>query len=1134
MTNFDELWQPFNLSFDALQNNKGLESLDALFLNSLSSELKNKISAWRNKALTLSKIETSELQIEIAKALNEFIANSLKIQKDVGFYFTQAEDEASILTFKDRYIQRGAKRYKQEITANFNELTDRLMAKSNATVDSFEFDLAKYAMTQEAGSDAEEEIIQWGALALSSDEGKALTKSWVSFKFPERTDPQSLVNSAEISFKGIPVKKGEGIERRRDGFHLTDNRMCDHAVAGEVDYCKYCHDHEGDFCSKGFPVKKAEPELGLKKDSFGNTQTGCPLDEKISEMILLRKTGHVIGALAMIMIENPMVPATGHRICNDCMKACIYQKTEPVNIPEIETNVLTSVLGLPWGVEIYDIFTRWNPLKQQDFLPTASNNRKVLVSGLGPAGFTMAHYLSQAGCHVVAVDGLKIEPLPDTLLTAPVQDWSSLEEDLASRILYGFGGVAEYGITVRWDKNFLRLIYLVLARRQNIQIFGGVRLGGTMMLEDAFELGFDHVSMAVGAGLPRVLNIENSLARGMRQASDFLMAMQLTGAAKRTSLSTLQVRMPAVVIGGGLTAVDAATEVQAYYIQQVEKVLHRVEILGEETIRSSLFTPEDHDILDEFLTHGREVKAERERAAKAGDAPNFTPLLHQWGGVLLAYRRTMQESPAYTLNHEEITKAFEEGIFYGESLDPKGVNLDKYGHIESITFTKNGIETNLPARTVLVAAGTSPNTIYATEHGTLEVEDQHHFQGYDLLGNKVIYNHDKHVKDEFAPFTSYDQNDHRVSYIGDTHPTFNGNVVKAITSAKRTADQVIESMKSLPANTLANDALSATMTEGLTVTIESVKRDNPAVAEVWVKAPFVAKNFKPGQFFRLQTYEVDGQIIDDTRMQIPLFTASGTGSKDGAIRLMVFQWGVAPRLIGRLKKGDRLILAGPTGAPSDIPTNKNILIMAGSWGTAIMLDLAPVLREAGNKVTYISTLGQAADADKMDELEASTDQIVWCVQKGDKVKARRPQDSSVLATDMIELIENLGNDGTIDLSSIDRMIALGSTSLLKSLQQDLSEGGRLTPMFKPDVEVMGTVGSPMQCMMKGVCGQCLQWQIDPVTKKRTKAVFSCAQQDQNVKEIDLDNLTARTSQNRLLDIINGAWFNRILEIEKNQ
>ncbi len=74
-------------------------------------------------------------------------------------------------------------------------------------------------------------------------------------------------------------------------------------------------------------------------------------------MQLLKRDGHTLASLAMVMVDNPMCPATGHRICNDCMKACIYQKQDPVNIPQIETRVLTDVLNLPWGVEIYDLLT---------------------------------------------------------------------------------------------------------------------------------------------------------------------------------------------------------------------------------------------------------------------------------------------------------------------------------------------------------------------------------------------------------------------------------------------------------------------------------------------------------------------------------------------------------------------------------------------------------------------------------------------------------------------------------------------------------------------------------------------------------------------------------------------------------
>src|SRR5205807_2111085 len=309
--------------------------------------------------------------------------------------------------------------------------------------------------------------------------------------------------------------------------------------------------------------------LGIQLD-------GCPLDEKISEMHTLRKSGDAVGALALVIVDNPMCPGTGHRICNDCMKACIYQKQEPVNIPQIETGVLTDVLELPFGVEVYGLLTRWNPLNVRRPYALPYNGKNALVVGLGPAGYTLAHYLVNEGFGVVGVDGLKIEPLEEELVGSddkapqPIYFWSDIYKTLDDRILEGFGGVSEYGITVRWDKNFLTLLHLTLSRRDLLRIYGGVRFGGALTVDDAWDWGFDHIAVAAGAGRPTIIDIKNNLACGIRKASDFLMALQLTGAYKRTALPNLQVRLPALVVGGGLTAIDTATELFAYYPVQVE------------------------------------------------------------------------------------------------------------------------------------------------------------------------------------------------------------------------------------------------------------------------------------------------------------------------------------------------------------------------------------------------------------------------------------------------------------------------------------------------------------------------------------------------------------------------------------
>src|SRR4029078_6472250 len=119
-------------------------------------------------------------------------------------------------------------------------------------------------------------------------------------------------------------------------------------------------------------------------------------------------------------------------------------------------------------------------------------------------------------------------------------------------------------------------------------------------------LGFDHVALAAGAGRPTMLDLPNGLAHGVRTASDFLMALQLTGAAKADSIANMQVRLPVVVIGGGLTAIDTATEALAYYPVQVEKFLARYEALvdaqGREPVEA-VWTDHEFPIAEEFPWH---------------------------------------------------------------------------------------------------------------------------------------------------------------------------------------------------------------------------------------------------------------------------------------------------------------------------------------------------------------------------------------------------------------------------------------------------------------------------------------------------------------------------------------------------
>lgn len=1159
-------------TFSELFHSKGLMRLDQYFLDRLleeNAQLHASLLAYRNQTKLFTPIELSEFLIKCAEILENFLIDLFDIDNAASAIRAKILSYNPISSFKKSFVLRKAKKniLNAATFPSFFELDQWLGSELlKAPIKTEDRELAtallgNYYLTQsEKYLNEIEKLTQWCTQALVTPEGKIAVRNWTSFRIPERLDYQNLVPTHRVDEKLGRLAYADNHLRLRDGFNLTDPRMTEREVQDEANYCIYCHDHDGDFCSKGFPAKKGDPTLGFKKNPLDVLLVGCPLEEKISEMNLLRHHGNNLAALAMVMIDNPMCPATGHRICNDCMKACIYQKQEPVNIPQIETRVLTDVLDLPWGVEIYDLLTRWNPLRQNQWVMKPYNGLKILIAGMGPAGFTLAHHMLLEGFAVVGFDGLKIEPLPEHLIKEPIYQFNDLKENLDSRLMAGFGGVAEYGITVRWDKNFLKLIYISLMRKPYFQVFGSTRFGGTIMVEDAWAMGFDHFVIAVGAGLPKALPIPGSLAPGMRQANDFLMALQLGNAAKKESLTNIQVRLPAVIIGGGLTGVDTATEVQAYYVTQVEKILERYEILSskymDENILLSQLDVVSREILEEFLSHGKMIRKERERAHINNEHPNFIKLIRQWGGVTIVYRRTMQESPAYINNHEELRKALEEGIYYLERLEPVSVDLNQFGHVETLICHERIHKTSdeweslsdavrIPARSIFVATGTQPNIAYAFEHrGTFNKHD-FRYQTYEEINNELIVAHGVlNCKDpEFGPFTSYQNEDHRVSLIGDTHPVFHGNVVKAIASGLRTYPKILDILKdklNQTGNEKEYQAFANRMNEAFATHITQIIRRTENVIELTVRAPQAVKHFRPGQFYRLQNYETYSQRIHNTILQTePLaLIAADVNREENTLTFIVIENGASTKICSTLRVGETVSLMGPTGARPKISfEHETILIMGDQLSIATLRSYGLALKAAGNRVIYHGHFTDRSELYCQKELETCADIIIWSVESGELIPTNRPQDFSAKGNNPIKILLDLfspslkkggrGEFSYIPLTDLDRIYIIGNTNLLREFQQ--ARKTSLKDILVKDPLVFGSVYSTMQCMLKGVCAQCLQWQIDPETGKRTKAVFACSWQDQPLELIDFDNIDERLIQNRLQEKISDLWIDYIFQ-----
>ncbi len=996
--------------------------------------------------------------------------------------------------------------------------------------------------------------------AWSAAEFYSKTKRWKAFKTPHALDYQNLVNLIRPDPKLHNIMRGRASElRRRDGFKLTDQRGTPRDALYEIDYCLICHERDKDGCRVGLH----DPDGTVKRNPLGIKTEGCPLDERISEMHLLKKIGDPIGSLALVTIDNPMCAGTGHRICNDCMKGCIFQKQEPVNIPLAETHTLTDVLTLPYGFEIYHLLTRWNPLNAKRPFPLPYNGKNILVVGLGPAGYTLAQYLLNEGFGVIGVDGLKIEPLPaewtgnlGTSCPRPIKNIKEITEQLDERILSGFGGVSEYGITVRWDKNFLTMVQLMLSRRKRFRAYGGVRFGGTLTIEDAWDFGFDHIAIATGAGRPTIVPMKNNLIRGIRQASDFLMALQLTGAFKKDTLSNLQVRLPAIVIGGGLTGIDTATEIFAYYPVQVEKMLQKFETvaaeIGQEQVYSK-FDEEELSVLKEFLQHGQEIRNERERAKQAVEEPNFIPLVKSWGGVSLVYRKRLQDSPAYRLNHEEVQKALEEGIDFVECMNPVEAVPEEYNAVRAIKFERleyvaetgkfegTGEMHEFSARTICVAAGTSPNVIYEKEKpGTFQLDEwRQFFQPYRLTKNGDGKFHAVPVdKGGTGFFTSYEHDGKFISYYGDNHPKYAGNVVKAMASAKHGYERVVElfadelaARGSLPQaeRDAIFDKLEATLDEQLRAYVVRVERLTPTIVDVIVKAPLQARKFEPGQFYRLQNFETSAPIVDGTRLLMEglALTGAWVDEEKGLLSMIVLEMGTSSRLCSLLKAGEEVLVMGPTGAPTEIPENETVLLAGGGLGNAVLFSIARALKAKNNHVVYFAGYKQGEDLFKREEIEKATDQVVWSTDSGEMIRPMRPQDSHFrgnIVQAMTAYAEGKFGQTRFELKDVDRIIAIGSDRMMNGVRE--ARHTKLKPYLKPDHVAIGSINSPMQCMMKEVCAQCLQRHVNPHTGEEF-FVFSCFNQDQHLDFVDFKNLNDRLRANSIQEKLTNLWLDRV-------
>jgi NAD(P)H-flavin reductase len=328
----------------------------------------------------------------------------------------------------------------------------------------------------------------------------------------------------------------------------------------------------------------------------------------------------------------------------------------------------------------------------------------------------------------------------------------------------------------------------------------------------------------------------------------------------------------------------------------------------------------------------------------------------------------------------------------------------------------------------------------------------------------------------------------------------------------------------------SDEEFTARFNDDLRATVHEVIRLTPTILEVVVRAPAAARRFQPGQFYRLQNYERNALTVDGTRLTMEglALTGAWVDREKGLVSTIVLEMGGSSDLCAMLRPGEPVVLMGPTGSATEIPSDETVVLVGGGLGNAVLFSIGQALRRAGSKVLYFAGYKKTIDRYKVQDIEAASDVVVWCCDEAPGFPPTRPQDRTFVGNivqAMLAYASGALGAQAIPFQDADRIIAIGSDRMMAAV--GAARHGVLKAHVNPQHFAIGSINSPMQCMMKEICAQCLQPQVDPQTGK-SSYVFSCFNQDQPLDCVDFPGLAARLGQNSAQEKLTAQWIDRCL------
>jgi glutamate synthase (NADPH/NADH) small chain len=287
------------------------------------------------------------------------------------------------------------------------------------------------------------------------------------------------------------------------------------------------------FCDAHPPLTLAQARIEADRCYYcfeAPCQTACPTGIDVPSFIQRIADGNIRGSAHAILSANPLGGMCA-RVCPTevlCEQACVRNTSEdkPVEIGQLQRFATDAYFEKPGA----PLFTR-----------AQATGRRVAVVGAGPAGLACAHGLARLGHAVVVFDA-----------NAKA------------------GGLNEYGLaTYKTVDDFAQKEVAWLLSIGGIEVRSNTCLGRDVSLE-GLAADFDAVFLGLGLAGVNTIGITEPAVQGLHNAVEFIAELR-----QAANLASIPVGRRVVVIGGGMTAVDAAVQSRKLGAAEVTMVYRR-------------------------------------------------------------------------------------------------------------------------------------------------------------------------------------------------------------------------------------------------------------------------------------------------------------------------------------------------------------------------------------------------------------------------------------------------------------------------------------------------------------------------------------------------------------------------------